>query len=209
MFLLNIFFISSLYAHGIVLNPPSRSYLCAQGINIQCGNIDNYDYLIDSCGFPLDNIEQVPDGQFAGTTLPQNYRLNDQHDNRWSFLQFNITRQQNAYYNFTYVWKITSLPTIDQNIFQIFLSNPQYFSQTTVMNREMFYTSPLCVHTLEPFHTIIVDMLYNFTCNFTIEHNTLPDTTPTLAYLLFLWNTDHCTTYYQIADVALFVWNQE
>lgn len=81
LFLVSLLFSSIVSAHGYVHKPESRSLLCADGINYDCGAVIYEPQSLEGPGnFPEAG---VPDGQIAsaGGVFP---KLDEQSTNRWS-----------------------------------------------------------------------------------------------------------------------------
>ncbi|MBH8597985.1 lytic polysaccharide monooxygenase [Thermoactinomyces sp. CICC 10523] len=72
-------FAASASAHGYIESPASRAYLCKQGVNTNCGQIQWEPQSVEGPGsFPQSG---PPDGQLAGTgRFPE---LNVQTESRW------------------------------------------------------------------------------------------------------------------------------
>lgn len=88
---------STSYAHGYIQNPSSRAYLCQQGMNVQCGQVQYEPQSLESTGsFPQSG---PADGQITGAGIfPP---LFEQSTSRWH----KITLSGGAN---TFTWKLTA-----------------------------------------------------------------------------------------------------
>ncbi|MDR6225478.1 lytic polysaccharide monooxygenase [Desmospora profundinema] len=90
-------FAESASAHGYVESPTSRAYLCKQGDNTNCGQVQYEPQSVEGPGkFPA---EGPPDGQIAGgTVFPE---LDEQTADRWKKVNLNGGKN-------TFKWHLTA-----------------------------------------------------------------------------------------------------
>lgn len=88
---------STSYAHGYIQNPSSRAYLCQQGANVQCGQVQYEPQSLEAIGsFPQSGPK---DGQITGAGIfPP---LFEQSTSRWH----KVTLSGGTH---TFTWKLTA-----------------------------------------------------------------------------------------------------
>jgi predicted carbohydrate-binding protein with CBM5 and CBM33 domain len=170
------------YAHGYTVTPPSRSYLCAQGVATNCGEIQYEPQSVEGPkGFP---DAGPPDGQICSAGIGRFQELDDPRNGQWPA----TTLTSGAPYDFS--WHFTARhATAD---FRYFITNDSYDP-----------TVPLTRSELEP--TPFLDIPWDGTQVPGDEtfQGTLPAGKHGRALILGIWDiADTGNAFYSCADVV-------
>lgn len=120
------------YAHGYVLKPESRGYLCKLNKNTQCGSVTWEPQSLEAPkGFPQFG---PPDGRIANANLSQFAELNTQSSTRWT--KVNLPTGANDF-----TWKLTA-PHVSQG-WKYFITKTGW-NQNAPLTRSSFDLTPFC-----------------------------------------------------------------
>ncbi|MBP2001501.1 chitin-binding protein [Paenibacillus shirakamiensis] len=127
---LMLVFAGSASAHGYIESPGSRSALCAQGINKNCGSIQYEPQSVEGVGnFPTAG---VPDGNLAGVgKYPE---LEEQSADRWTKITMNGGKN-------TFQWKLTALHATKEWKYYI---TKKGWDQSKPLTRAQLDLTPFC-----------------------------------------------------------------
>jgi chitin-binding protein len=125
-------FANIVHAHGYVSNPPSRSILCKQGTNVNCGAIQYEPQSLEGLsGFPNGG---PADGTIASAGLAGFSPLNEQTSTRWNRQTMQSGPQ-------TFTWTFTANHAARN--WRYYLTRPDW-NPNQPLTRAAFELSPFC-----------------------------------------------------------------
>ncbi|MDQ6418151.1 lytic polysaccharide monooxygenase [Paenibacillus sp. LHD-117] len=165
-------------AHGYVDSPASRSILCKQGVNTDCGNIIYEPQSLETTkGFPQAG---PPDGKIASANgaFP---KLDEQSNTRWSKVQISPGTR-------TFTWKFTANHATTS--FRYFITKTNW-NPNSALTRDQFELTPFCTQT---YNGAQPPMTYSHDCN-------VPSRTG-YHVILAVWDVDNtANAFYNAIDV--------
>lgn len=180
--------------HGFVNIPKSRSLLCKEGVNKNCGDVQYEPQSVEGRkGFP----QYGPmDGQIASAGV-RRFKQLDEYDTgnntRWYMQNVEFTAVNGTHVHKIFRWKFTA--SHSTTVFKFYLSNQNY-TTAGLLTRSAMNTNPFCEKELNgsrPNRTISIP------CLIRIEDLILFTERPGL--ILSTWDiADTANAFYQVID---------
>ncbi|TVX92928.1 lytic polysaccharide monooxygenase [Paenibacillus agilis] len=127
-----LMFADKVSAHGYVLDPKSRTSLCATGVNTNCGPVQYEPQSLEGPkGFPAAGPS---DGKLASAADPRFSAMDEQSATRWS--KVNLTGGPT-----TFAWKKTANHATTN--WKYYLTKPNW-NQNAALTRDSFNLTPFC-----------------------------------------------------------------
>lgn len=176
--------------HGYTLSPKSRSYLCKERINHDCGDIIWEPQSVEALkGFP----ETGPkDGKIAsaGTRF---YKLDEYGTDRWNFTEVVIEENTDSFI-IPIHWFFTTIHRTSS--FRIFFSHSGINEELPII-KSMFYLKKYCI---DDFKNKFPEQNYEAIC--IVPKSFLKNHINKKMYLYMVWDiADTSNAFYQISDV--------
>lgn len=174
-------FSNTIWAHGYVEVPESRSYLCKRAINSDCGDIQYEPQSIEGTkGFPTSGPK---DGQIASAGNSSFANLDVQTDNRWA--KNTISNSQ-----LDFSWRITARHKTTK--WEYFITKPNW-DPNQPLTRAQLVLEPFC-----QFHKIA------FPNSVVKQHCKLPSENKGYHVVLAVWTiNDTSNAFYQVIDLDI------